>query len=148
MRKQTVLTVGAVVAILIILLHFATILAEANTIHATVNVDPDSLLLKDEGYGKWITAYIKLPDEYDVRDINVTSVVLKVSSQDVPISRSDMQGNMLMVKFDRRIVVDLLRPMTAHMFPHVKQDLTLTIEGTLFEGSIFSGSDIISVFYV
>jgi len=123
----------------------------ANVIPADVNISPDSLLLKDDGYGKWITAIIRLPKGYDVNDINVTSVAFEMVEigENVSWSRHKIQGKILMVKLDRATVVcAILRsPMIVHMSPHVKSEVTFRVTGNLNDGNPFEGSDKIRVFF-
>ncbi len=132
---------------LIISIPFITTQVRAYAITADVNIDPDSLLLKEAGYGNWITVYIGLPEGYDVNNINVSSVVLEVMGYNVFVSKYDVQGDVLMVKFDRGEVINLLWSMIEHMSPHVKQEVTLTVTGNLYNGDSFEGSDTIKVFY-
>jgi uncharacterized membrane protein len=119
----------------------------ADVIAADVNIDPDSLLLKEHGVGNWITAYIKLPEEYDVKDIDVASVTLDVLGHHVLVSKYNIQGEVLMVKFDRALVISFLWSMIEHMSPRVKQEVTLKVTGNLYEGDAFEGSDTIRVFF-
>jgi len=150
MRKHTVLMALALAFSLIMMTQLVTTQVSANGITANVNIDPDSLLLTEEGNGKWITAYIGLPDSYDVNNINVSSVTLEVMGKNVTVSKYDIQGNKLMVKFDRAIVVSQIRellPMMVHMTPHVKEEVTLEVTGKLCDGTaVFRGSDTIKVF--
>ena len=146
MRKLVVLTVLVLTLSLMIWTQFVTSVS-ANVITASVKIDPDALLLREGGYGNWITAMIRLPDGYDTGNIDVSSVALEVMGSEVPVSMYEAQGNKLMVKFDRALVISLLLPMTGHMSPHVKQEVTLEVVGTLFDGNTFRGSDTIRVFF-
>lgn len=149
MRKHTVLTALAFAFSLIIGIQLVTSQVGANVIEAIVDIDPDALLLKYDGHGKWITAYIWFSedDDYDVNDINVSSIFLEVMGGRVPASRHDVQGHILMVKFDRTLVISLLWYVIAHMSPRVKSEVTLEVTGDLNEGGAFEGSDTIKVFY-
>jgi len=98
-------------------------------IPVTVNVDPDTLNLKSKG--NWITAYITLPEGYSVDDIDLVSVKLG----DIAASWGEVQGTVLMVKFDRQVVANTLSP----------GSVTLTITGELTNGQPFSGSDTMRV---
>lgn len=132
---------------MIISIPFVTTQVRAYTITADVNIDPDSLLLKEDGHGKWMTVYIELPDGYDVNNVNVSSVVLRVMGYNVLVSKYDVQGDVLMVKFDRGEVINFLWSMIEHMSPRVKQEVTLIVMGSLYNGDSFEGSDTIRVFY-
>lgn len=98
-------------------------------VSADINIDPDTLNLKSNG--KWITAYITLPEGYSVDDIDLASVRLG----DVTASWGEVQGTVLMVKFDRQFVASTLSP----------GSVTLTITGELISGQPFTGSDTIRV---
>ena len=98
-------------------------------IPATVNVDPDTLNLKSKG--NWVTAYIALPAGYSVNDIDLSSVRLN----GVAASWGEVQGTVLMVKFDRQTLGSRLAP----------GSVQLTVAGTLTNGQPFTGSDTIRV---
>jgi hypothetical protein len=147
MRKHIVLIALAILLSLAIGMQFVTSQVHANVISADVDIDPDALQLKEDGYGKWITAYIDLPQDYDVNNINISSVTLGVLGGQVSVSKYDVQGDVLMVKFDRAIVISFLWSMVVHMSPRVKQELSLTVVGNLYDGDAFEGSDTIKVFY-
>jgi len=145
MRKHTVLTVFVLIFSLIIGIQVVTTQVMANSIAADVDIDPDTLNLKSKG--KWITAYIELPEGYDVNDINVTMILLNdfIPAELHPTEIGDYDTNGildLMVKFDRTRVISLL---ILHMSPHVKQKVSLTLTGNLNDGTPFSGSDTINV---
>jgi len=146
MRKLVVLTVLVLALSLIVWTQLVTPVS-ANVIPANVNIDPDVLLLKEGGHGNWITAKIELPKGYDIGNINVSSVTLEVMGAHVPVTMHETRGNTLMVKFDRSLVTSLLWSMTGHMSPHVKQEITLEVAGTIFDGNAFRGSDTIRVFF-
>jgi len=147
MRKHVVLAVLALAFSLIILTQLVVTQVSATVIQASVNVDPDSLLLKEEGYGKWMTAYIRLPEGFDVSSIDASSIIIEVIGVSISVEKHSIQGNTLIVKFDREYVVSLLWSMTAHMSPHAKQEVTFEIKGQLHDGNGFEGSDTVRVFF-
>jgi len=123
------------------------------TIPATLDVNPDTLNLRSEG--QWITAYIELPEGYNVSDIDVSTILLNdtipVSLLDVPapepvpteIGDYDEDGIPdLMVKFDRAMVESFIYNQEI-----IYGDVALTITGELLDGTPFEGTDIISVNY-
>ena len=122
-------------------------------ISAAIDIDPDTLNLKSKG--KWITAYIELPEGYDVSDIDVSTVMLNdtipVSLLDVPaaepvpteIGDYDEDGIPdLMVKFDRAMVDSFICNQGI-----TYDEVSLTITGELFDGTPFEGADIVFVNY-
>jgi len=149
MRKHTVLTVFVLAFSLIIGIQLVTTQVRANVIEADVDIHPDALLLKDDDYGKWITAIIRLPEGYQVNNIDVSSVILRVTEEEnVSWSWYNIQGKKLMVKFDRATVKNILRwHMIPHMFPQVKEEVQLEVWGKLYDDNVFRGIDKIRVFF-
>jgi len=104
---------------------------------ATLDTNPDTLNLRSEG--RWITSYIELADDYNPRDIDISTVRLNA---EIPaelhlaeIGDNDEDGILdLMVKFNRAQVVALLGVGEA----------TLTITGEV-DDKPFEGSDTIRV---
>jgi hypothetical protein len=121
---------------------------------ATIDIDPDTLNVKS--HGEWITAYIELPEGYDVNDIDVSTIYLLDS---IPVDTSapatvgdyDSDGiSDLMVKFVRTAVVTELG--TEDVTEDATEDETgtddyeeLTITGELTDETPFGGSDMIRV---
>ncbi|MGA1826243.1 MAG: PKD domain-containing protein [bacterium] len=107
-------------------------------IDAQVNIDPDTLNLSLKGI--WITAYISLPEEYRVEDINVESIKL---DNTIAPEMSDIQDNILMVKFNRQEVIDLIK--LKGIFDIDPLEVKLKVNGYLNDGvTFFEGTDIIS----
>jgi len=116
-------------------------------VEATIDIEPDTLNLKSKG--KWITAYIELPEGYDVADIDATTVLLNdtvpavtdpkydfVSDPGEYITDNDDDGILeRMVKFDRSAVQTILE---------VGDEVEITVTGEV-AGTPFEGSDIIRV---
>jgi choice-of-anchor C domain-containing protein len=101
-------------------------------IDATVDIDPDTLNLGSEG--KWITCYVTLPEGYNVSEVAPATILL--NEQIAPAwSMVDEEENVLMVKFDRAAVQQLVQPGEAE----------LLIMGALVDGTLFSGTDTILV---
>lgn len=75
-------------------------------IDANIDLDPDTLNLKSKG--KWMAAYIELPDEYSVSNINITTVKLHHGNNEVSASWGNVQGDIYMVKFSRSLVQSML----------------------------------------
>ncbi|MFC1981783.1 choice-of-anchor Q domain-containing protein [Chloroflexota bacterium] len=104
----------------------------ATVVDADIDIKPDTLNLKSKG--KWITAYIELPEGYHANDIVVSSIWIE---GEITVEHSDMQDSVLMVKFDRQELKDYLGETTG--------DVTLTVSGELTDGTPFEGSDTIKV---
>jgi len=116
-------------------------------VEATIDIEPDTLNLKSKG--KWITAYIELPEGYDVADIDATTVLLNdtvpavtdpkydfVTDPSGYITDKDGDGILeRMVKFDRSAVQGILG---------VGDAVEITVTGEV-AGTLFDGSDIIRV---
>jgi hypothetical protein len=91
---------------------------------AGIDLDPNTLNLKSKG--RWITCYITLNEPYDPSDIDISTILLEDT---IPAEWGDIQGDTLMVKFDRSEVEDMLSPRTYIL--KVTGELT---DGTSFEG--------------
>ncbi len=119
-------------------------------IEATIDIDPDTLNLKSKG--NWITAYIELPEGYDVADIDVSSLLLilkdpenPVPAETKPASIGDNDGGGildLMVKFDRTAVEDQLKK---EGLLKVNENVEITVSGSLIDGTEFVGIDTIRI---
>jgi hypothetical protein len=71
----------------------------SGSIQANVKINPETLNLNAQR--RWITAYIVLPDEYAVEEIDVGTVRLMYGAKEpLGADRGDIQGEILMVKFD------------------------------------------------
>lgn len=116
-----------------------TITVNNVTLQAAVDIDPDTINLKSQG--QFITVYIELPPDYDVSQIDISSIMLNgiVPALGHPTEVGDYDNDGipdLMVKFDRASVQSLLSP----------GDNTLIITGRLLgwpNTPDFEGSDTI-----
>ena len=120
---------------------------------ATIDIDPDTLNLRSKG--KWITAYIELPEGYSVGDIDRTTVMLNDTIPvdtfwvDKPlesvIGDYDEDGIPdLMVKFDRVEVIEFI--FNANSLPNNKSIyVMLTLTGQLTDETPFEGNDTIRI---
>jgi len=120
-----------------------------SVINASVNVNPEALNLKSRG--KWITAYIELPEDYNIQDINASTIMLNdtVSAEPKPITVGDHDEDGildLMVKFDRASVISFLANINkTKLFEERFMRVTLTITGYLKDGTPFQGTTTIRV---
>ena len=104
-----------------------------------LNFDPDTLNLKSKSSS--VTAYIELPQGFDAKQINISTITLNGSAPALskPTAIGDYNHNGipdLMVKFNRQVVQSIL----------MKGDkIKITISGRLNDGRLFKGSDTIKV---
>jgi hypothetical protein len=113
------------------------ITARPTTVEAAIDINPDTLNLRSKG--KWITCYIEWPEEYDVADIDVGSILLEGLLE---VQHSDVQDDVLMVEFDRQDVIAYIELVLGIEPP---ADVTLMVTGELNDGTPFEGSDTIRV---
>jgi hypothetical protein len=101
-------------------------------ITAEIAIAPRTLNLKSKG--KWITCYIRLAEQYDVLDIDASTVRLEgVIAPDR--MRFDAEQQVAMAKFSRSDVQAILEPGEAE----------LTVTGKLIDGTTFEGTDTVRV---
>jgi hypothetical protein len=113
-------------------------------IKASVEFKPEVLNLKSKG--QWITCFIRLPEGYNVSDIDVSTIMLNGT---IPAEKTevilDYSGRVvgLMVKFDRARVTQLILD---SIHPGWKETtVKLTVTGSLKDGTQFQGSDKIKI---
>lgn len=123
------------------------------SILAILDMDPDTLNL--ESKGKWITAYIQLPEGFNAANIDASTILLNetVSPELDPKYgfANDPDGYLVdynndgiserMVKFDRTAVAAWVSQ-NAGMQPRI----SFTISGQLYDGTWFTGADMILVY--
>lgn len=105
------------------------------TIEATVNIDPETLNLQSRG--RWITAYIELPEEYAAEDIDIGTVQLLYDGNETDADWGDVQNGVLMVKFSRATVAGWFGGLH-------DEEVELTVAGE-FNGIQFEGTATIRV---
>jgi signal peptidase len=113
-------------------------------IPASVDIDPDTL--NPGSQGRFVTAYIELPEGWDVADIDVSTVTLEIEgaygsvpAELTPTEVGDHDGGGIphrMVKFSREAVIALLGGRTG--------DVAFKVRGEV-SGSPFEGTDTIRV---
>ena len=142
MRKRLLLMAYGLCLSLIIVVLISTTPSAAITTEK-VEIHPETLNL--ESKGRWITVLTSLPEEYELSDINVTTVRLGI----IPAAWGKVEGNKLMVKFDRQMVIDYIWAYKLyHMqipLPQEGVEVDLTLSGELYDGTPFEGSGTIRV---
>ena len=107
-------------------------------IPVTVVMHPETLNLKSNG--NWVTCLVTPPEGYTGYDISISSILLNgtISADPQPVS---IGASQLMVKFDRTMISKLI------LSEGIKsRNVTLTVNGQLNDGTMFTGSDTIRVF--
>ncbi len=102
---------------------------------AAIDIDPNTLNLNSKI--KWVTAYIELPEDYDISNIDVSTVNLWYEGNSVPAEWGDIQDSTLMVKFNGKAVQDL--------FTGPVDATTVAVSGELQDGTPFGDNDTIRV---
>jgi hypothetical protein len=128
----------------------------STVITATINIYPKILTLRSKG--KWITAYIELPEGYSVADINRTTILLNGTipvdpfwiSKPIKSVIGDFDNDSipdLMVKFDRQQVISYIMANVdmSRLYEERFMTITLTITGKLKNGTPFQGSDTLKI---
>jgi hypothetical protein len=118
-------------------------LAAGPVITATVDIKPQALNLGNKL--EWITAYIELPEGFDVANINVSTLMLNntIPVEPEPITIGDYDNDTipdLMVKFNRTVVCEFILS-KGIKFGNVK----LKLSGKLYDGTVFKGSNVICI---
>lgn len=117
---------------------YITVYDPVSLITADISVHPKNLNLASQG--QWITVHIELPSGYDVAEIDITTIrlegIIPAETEPAVIGDYDEDGALdLMVKFDRQNLISLLEP----------GDSKLRVEGKLADGTMFAGTDTITV---
>ena len=90
----------------------------------------------------WITAFIELPEGYNVQDINISTILLNDTIPAMPQSStitdydSDRTSD-LMIKFERHAVINLI--LQNSRFTGKLENVILTITGYLNDGTGLQG---------
>jgi parallel beta-helix repeat protein len=101
-------------------------------IWAEVRIVPQTISLQSKG--KWITAFIQMPEDYDMNDIDPNTVLLK---NEIEAERFWLAENkqVAIAKFSREEIQPILEV----------GEVELTITGQLTDGTSFEGTDVIRV---
>ena len=114
------------------------------TLSAAINIGPEALNLNSQG--QWITCYIELPEGFEPNDIDFSTTMLSdtIPAELEPTEIGDYDGDDIserMVKFNRQAVINYLVGLGVQH----KDEVVLTITGSLIDGTPFEGEDIIRV---
>jgi hypothetical protein len=137
--RRSLLVVMCFSAIVLVVFQVVGQYGRAYVIEATVDIKPETLNLNT--HGKWITAYIELPDGYNASDINTASILLENM---FGVARSSMEGRALMVKFETDRVTEYLWDRLLHMGGY-RAHVDLTVQGQLRDSTPFGGKDTITI---
>jgi hypothetical protein len=104
---------------------------------SSIDIKPDTLNLKSKG--RWVTAYIELPDGYDVANIDVATVLLEdaitAAVRPTRVGDHDSDGVPdLMVKFRRQQLVNYLKA-NGLTSGNVQLSVTGNVDTVPFEGA-------------
>lgn len=107
-------------------------------IPADIKIMPQCLNLASKG--NWVMCSIQLPEDYNVADIDTATIVLNgtIQPQWSHICKKDEPNELkLLVKFSRAEVEDMLKDVCG--------DASLEVWGMLNDGTVFKGTDTITV---
>jgi probable HAF family extracellular repeat protein len=99
-------------------------------IPADVQVRPETINLSSNG--KWIVCLVRLPEDYDVADVDTNSILLEGQIQPTRVWINE-KDSVVMLKFSRSEVCDNLEA----------GKVELTVSGELVDGTRFEGTDTI-----
>jgi len=139
MRVKLFRVVLGLSVLALVVLQITSPLGKGFVISAAVDIKPETLNLNMQG--KWITAFVGLPEGYNITDIDPSTILLEGLFSP---AWSNVEGNRLMVKFDAPSVIDYLWTLLYHMGGN-RIRVELTIRGKLINGMDFSGSDTITM---
>ncbi|MGC8895631.1 MAG: DUF4114 domain-containing protein [Candidatus Bathyarchaeia archaeon] len=123
------------------------VVAALTPVNVWVHYCPRTLNLKSRG--RWITAIVKVPKEYDVTDIDISSILLNGT---VPADQRHYKicecYNLIVLKFNRTAVIELIKASLNETVCAKKSvKVSLTLIGKFLDGTPFQGTDKIRVIH-
>jgi hypothetical protein len=123
------------------------ILAALTPVNVCVRYYPRTLNLKSRG--KWITAIVRVPKEYNVSDMDVSSILLNGT---VPANQRHYVIckclNLIVLKFNRTEVIELIKEsLNETVCKKKSMKVSLTLTGNFLDGTPFQGTDRIRVIH-
>jgi hypothetical protein len=125
--------------------NFSVNVPVTQMIIATVVLTPSVLNLKSRG--RWIAAFIELPKGYDIKDIDLSTITLNQTIHQRSGCTYFGKSSCLMIKFERQAVIDLILRNHQCGKRLRLEKVTLTIAGKLKDGTVFQGSDTVTVLW-
>ncbi|MGQ9507516.1 MAG: DUF4114 domain-containing protein [Candidatus Bathycorpusculaceae bacterium] len=123
------------------------ILAALTPVNVCVRYYPRTLNLKSRG--RWITTIVRVPKEYNVSDVDVSSILLNGT---VPADQRHFVIckclNLIVLKFNRTAVIELIKESLNETVCQKKSiKVSLTLIGKFLDGTPFQGTDKIRVIH-
>jgi len=120
------------------------VLAALTPVNVNVEYCPRTLNRKSEG--RWITAFVELPKEFDADDVDVSSIMLNGTILADKVHVED--SHLLVVKFSREEVIELIRDSLEKIgFQCDVTEVSLTLTGKFTDGQTFQGTNSIHVIH-
>jgi len=140
MRRGFWLTILVAIFIILALIVYLTV-KPPPPIKAEVEITPKLVDLKSPP--PFFLVAIRLPEPYNVSNINVTTVQL----DGVPAYEGVVEDDTLLVKFDGVTVANMIYSKLYHMTitPPLEEEVELRIQGKV-DNLIFEGTDVITVY--
>jgi hypothetical protein len=123
------------------------VLAALTPVNVCVRFCPRTLNLKSRG--KWITAIVRLPKEYNASDVDISSILINGT---VPADQRHYiickRWNLIVLKFNRTAIIELIKEaLNGTVCKEKSVKVLLTLTGKFSDGTPFQGKDKIRVIH-